>query len=452
MFENLTVIPYTEDEANMTFQAFGEIVDKLSQVVNAEKYRTLWSANYTVMNIASVLAMLTAMDMEDDHVFKTAYYENNEYRFSRRVNDQDSKKCGIWVNQEAGTHFEATRYAGATYLTNAEDFLKQSPHHFLKIFTVPDNNTLFVWTNKQLNPETIYKLYSLEAAVFPKDTPTAKDFIEACLEKNVDKARNVLETFFNSDKITELEFKKFQKCLANKNNSRIRNLEDSITRNRDQINNYEDTIARLASEMREFTEQIYFLKSLDANEEDKLFYKHLQKIPYITSFQAYETGCIELNYQAPLIYFSELPAEKIIEQNYRPVQEKQIVKIILGRKYELWTKCKLTFFTDNFSVDNQRTSNTIQLLPHPHIDRYGCFGNHRAAIRQSAEAGDYIGAIEQITQAVLNLNFYDGCVVNAMLQTLKDKWTTLPTWKCVETGEMLTTAQVIERDDYYEEA
>lgn len=452
MFENLTVIPYTEDEASMTFQAFGEIVDKLSQVVNAEKYKTLWSANYTVMNIASVLAMLTAIDMEDDHVFKTAYYENNEYRFNRRVDEQNTKKCGIWINQEVGTHFQATKYAGATYLTNAEDFLKQSPHHFLKIFTVPDNNTLFVWTNKLLNPETIYKLYSLEAAVFPKDTPTAKAFIEACLEKNVDKARNVLETFFNSDRISDLEFKKFQKCLANKHDTRIRNLEDDINRNREQINNYEDTIARLATEMREYTEQIYFLKSLDANEEDKLFYKHLQKIPYITSFQAFETGYIELNYQAPLIYFSELPAEKIIEQNYRPEQEKQIVKIILGRKYELWTKCKLSFFTDNFSVDNQRTSASVHLLAHPHIDRYGCFGNHRAAIRQSAEAGDYIGAIEQITQAVLNLNFYDGCVVNAMLQTLKDKWTTLPTWKCVETGEMLTTAQVVERGDYYEEA
>ena len=452
MFDNLTMIPYTEEEAGSIFEVMGEIVTKLSIVVDANKYMTRWNANYTLMNINSILTMLTAVDIPDNKKFRSTYYENNTYRFEMHANTPDDEKIGIVINQEAATHFETSKYTGAEYLTNAEEFLKQSSHHFLKIFTMPENKTLFIWTNKILSPETIYKLYSLEAAVFPKKTPVAKAFIDACLERSAEKARKVLEDFFTSDRIADLEFKKFQKCLSNTKDSKITNLEDQIAHNRTQIDTYESTIARLATEMREYTEQIYFLKSLKGDEEDKMFYKHLKKIPYITDFTGNEMGYIELNYQAPLIYFNELPAEKIIEQGYRPEQEKQIIKIILGRKYELWTKCKLIFYTGNFSVDNKRASTAVKLLPHPHIDRYGCFGNHRSAIRQSAEAGDYIGAIEQITQAVLNINFYDGCVINTMLQTIIDKWTTLPTWKCVETGEMLTTAQVVERGDYYEEA
>lgn len=450
MFENLTVVPYTDEEVSSVYAALGEIVNRLSPIVDASKYIVRWSTNYTLLNIASILTMLTAMDVSNK-TFRSCYYENNTHRFKIRANNPDENKIGIIINQEASTHFELTDYIGATFITNAEEFLKQTPHHFLKIFTMPDNNTLFVWTNKTLSAETIYKIYSLEAAVFPKETPTAKAFIEALLEKDVTKAKNVLETLFTSDKIKELEFEKFKKCLTNTKDTKIANLESKITNNRHSINSYEETIAKLASEMREYTEQIYFLKSLQGDTEERLFYKHLQKIPYITSFQGYEAGYIQLNYQAPLIYFNELPAEKIIEQNYRPLKEKQIVKIILGRKYELWTKCTLVFYTEDFRIDNNRSSAMVRLLPHPHIDRYGCFGNHRAAIRESAEAGDYIGAIEQITQAVLNLNFYDGCVINSMLQTIIDKWSTLPTWKCVETGEMLTTEQVIERGDYYEE-
>ena len=61
-------------------------------------------------------------------------------------------------------------------------------------------------------------------------------------------------------------------------------------------------------------------------------------------------------------------------------------------------------------------------------------------------------ALEQITQAVFNVNFYDSCVIEEMLRTIDRAKATLPTWRNTETGEMLTTLQVFERNDYYEEA
>ena len=90
-------------------------------------------------------------------------------------------------------------------------------------------------------------------------------------------------------------------------------------------------------------------------------------------------------------------------------------------------------------------------MNHPHISRFHCFGNHRQAIYDSAESGDLIGAVEQITQAVLNLNFYDSPVVEHVVSALSQNRSDLRTWRCKETGEMLTTQEIIERGDFYEE-
>ena len=116
------------------------------------------------------------------------------------------------------------------------------------------------------------------------------------------------------------------------------------------------------------------------------------------------------------------------------------------------TCCALQFKTSNFGIEYADRSLNINTtaLPHPHIMRFHCFGNHGTAVREAAETGNYLGAIEQITQAVMNLNFYDSCVINEMLQNLDtDKYRV--TWKNKENGMWYSTAEVLERNDYYEE-
>ena len=450
MFEEFTLIPHTEAEAIQTMDTFSTIANKFRDVTDNDKVRLNWNGNYLIQEVIRVLLYLNAIDNENP--YEIQYHVNNSYRFKQRA-AKEIESEGIFINEEASTHFTYADYPGAKYMESAQEFLKINPRHFLKIFTSPNNKILYIWTNKELPLDTLYKLFSLEKKINKRSNEYLDKFLNAFINTNdVEKARQILINFFTSDRITELEYQKFKKCLVSTTDKKIHDLEELISTNRQTIDRYEREIVNLATAIREQNERIAFLRNTSVDDEDnKLFYKHLKKIPYITSFSGSPNGYIELHYEAPLIYFSDLPAEKMLNQNFTETFSKKVIKIMLGRKYELWSKCYMRFYTSNFAVDLYHERSGSNILPHPHIDRYGCFGNHRQAIHQSAEAGDYIGGIEQLTQAVLNVNFYDGCVINEMIRTLKNNADSMPTWKCLETGEMLTTTQVIERGDYYEE-
>ena len=158
-------------------------------------------------------------------------------------------------------------------------------------------------------------------------------------------------------------------------------------------------------------------------------------------------------YIAPLIYFADYPAEKMLKSPYYDPEFKEVVKIILSRKYELYAQCKMNFNTHDFSLHScGRCTTNPNYIDHPHISRFNCFGNHRPAIGQAAETADYISAIEQITQAVLNINFYDACVVEEMITHLRRGWRNIKTWKLKDTNEWYSLKEILERKDYYEEA
>ena len=454
MFEDFTVIPKTEEEARNSMTAFNTIISKLAPVLPNRRHTVNWNTDYATSAIGTVLAMLTATSMKDDtDKFIISYFQDYSYRLYQYVNSQTDVNYGIFINREASTHFKETDYHSVTYLTSTEEFLKQSSHHFLRLFTTTNNKRLYVWTNKPLTPITLYHIFALYHALYPQDNKMAEDFTKYLIENKINEAKKVLTDYMESDAVKEIEFENFRKCLSNGCTSKINNLINTINNRRSCINDYEQRIAQYATEIRKATEEIAFLKSTDVSKEQKLFYNHLKKIPYIKQFTGNEGGYIQLCYEAPITYFADYAAEKLIDAEYTSEFYKNILRMIIGRKYELYTKCTLIFYTDDFQLENATSNggNFSDVLPHPHISRYGCFGNHRQAIADSAEQGDYIGAIEQVTQAVLNLNFYDACVIDELIRVLESRKASLVTWKCVETGEMLTTDQVLERNDYYEE-
>ena len=455
MFEDFTAIPKTEDEARNSMTAFNTILNRLIPVIPNRGQTTNWQTDYSTSAIGTLLAVLTAASLKNDHDrFVITYYTDGAYRLNQAVNNQVDENYGIFINREAGTHFIETEYTATTYLTSAEEFLKQSSHHYLRIFTTTNNKRLYVWTNKALTPVTLYHLFALYHALYPQENKMAEDFTKCLVEDKLDEAKKIITNYLESDAVKEIEFENFRKCLSNGYTTKINALINTINNRRNCINDYEQRIAQYATEIRKATEEIAFLRSTDISEEQKLFFKHLKKIPYIKDFEGNRDGFIKLSYEAPIIYFSDYPAEKLIDADYPSEFYKNILRILIGRKYELITKCTLIFYTDDFQVESGSSTGGgfSEVIPHPHIARYGCFGNHRQAISDSAEQGDYIGAIEQITQAVLNLNFYDTCVVDELIRTLESKKASLVTWRCVETGEMLTTEKVLERNDYYEEA
>lgn len=450
MFDKFIKIPHTINEASAMMEPMNEITLKFQALVPNKDYAIKWYGNYILLSIANLLAVMNGLTGSKDNKAVTKYHENDDYHF---IGDYNMKSdFGIIIHEAPSTRFNPANYPSAQYMENAQEFLKQTPHHFLKIFTVEDCNFLYVWTNKALEPDTFYKLYTLMASRFNNENETLINFITALVEDNIVQARKILIDFFNSDEVIDREFEVFKRCLRNRSQIQIDRLERDIATNRERIHDYENEISSLAASMRDMSEKLSYFKYMqEDNGEDKMFFKHLRKIPYITSFLGNANGYIHLEYTAPLIYFSDLPAEKLIAQTNRPIYWKKIIKAIIGRKYQLITKCALEFNTGNFSITSDTINNTDAIMKHPHISRYNCFGNHRQAIYDCAQTGDYIGAIEQITQAVLNLNFYDVCVVDTLCRTLEDKRNTLKTWKNTETGEMYTTNEMLARGDYYEE-
>ena len=451
MFDNFTLIPRTDSEASLMMEPINEITEKFQALVPDNAYAIRWFGDYILISIANLLAVMNGLTAEQQNKAVTKYYENDDYHFISEFAKENG--FGLIIHEAPSTRFNPANYPSAKYLEEAQEFLKQTPHHFLKIFTVDGSKYLYVWTNKSIEPETYYKLYALATSMFNKDNKLLGDFLTQLIANNITEAKRVLKEFFLSDEVIEREFQKFKRCLRNPAEAKIEKLERDISSYRDTITNYENEIASLASKMREMNEQLSFFKYMqEENDDHKLFFKHLMKIPYLKSFRASENGYIHLEYEAPLIYFSEMPAEKLINQRNRSSSHKDIIKAIIGRKYELITKCALEFSTSNFSISRETIKNTDPVTTHPHISRYGCFGNHRQAIYDCASTADYIGAIEQITQAVLNINFYDVCVVDTLCVTLWDQRSTLKTWRCKETGEMLTTNEMLARGDFYEKA
>ena len=451
MFDNFIKIPHTINEASAMMEPMNEVTFKFQALIPNKDYAIQWYGNYILLSVANMLAIMNGLTGSKDNKAITKYYENDDYHFTADYNMQHN--FGIIIHEAPSTRFNPAHYPSAQYMESAQEFLKQTPHHFLRIFTVDDCNFLYVWTNKALEPDTFYKLYTLMATKYNKENEILINFLSALVEDNIMQARKILIDFFNSDEILNREFEVFKKCLRKRSQTQIDKLERDIANNRERIHDYENEISSLAASMREMCEKLSYFKYMqDDGEDDKLFFKHLRKIPYIKSFTGLETGYIHLEYVAPLLYFSDLPAEKLIAQPNRPRYWKDIIRAIVGRKYQLITKCALEFNTSNFGITSDVINNVDPIMKHPHISRYNCFGNHRQAIYECAQTGDYIGAIEQITQAVLNLNFYDVCVVDTLCRTLEDKRDTLKTWRDPNTGEMYTTNEMLARGDFYEKA
>lgn len=446
----LPIIPYTYEEVENYTHDFYNMQDDLRSLGLRDRTSLRWEGHYAGEVIANILLMLSATKY-DTNTRSIIYFNNNAPRFERRTAETYDGFYGIIINQEAQTHFDATHFPTAKYLQNAQEYMKQSQQHFLRIFTIENQSSLCVWTNKNLSPENFYKLFALLEKLYPIKNEIFNNFIKACIDKDVNAANKVIEDYMNSDAVEQIKFEEFKQGFKSNRESQIKTIKSEINHSRNRINEYEASITTLASRIRESTEKIAFLRSSDTSEDTYLIYKYLKKSPYINRFKITSNGTLELYYHAPIVYFNEYPAEKMIAQDWRSEQQRQILKTIIGRRYTLWTKAKLLFDTGSFGVALDRIDDNYPLLPHPHINEYRCFGNHIGAIREAAEAGNHLGAIEQITQAVLNLNFYDGCVVDHMLRLLINDWNILPCWKCEETGEMLTTEKVVERGDYYEE-
>lgn len=460
MFREITRIPTTENKFEFTrLEAVREVRDlkeKLLDIYREQNMSTYYAVHNALEEFLDLMAYVDVINTDPDKYVLSLTYRNNEGNIRYLFNDTDmyGGAVGIVIHKCSAQKYEEIAWNNQVVLEGASETLKQTPKHFLKLFHKEDNpNLLFVWSNQDLNPETVYKIKMLQNRLNEQNltsfNPITKEIYEAFVEGNIQKINAAFKKFFDSPAIAERQYKDFVKTLSFQSERNKESIQQKIRNNYDSIQSYENSIARLASEINDLNMRLLALQNKDdtAEEIDMLF-KYLNKHPYIKSFTVnVKNGSLCLDFRSPLIYFTDYAIEKI-KKNYSDPYDQIIFDIFLEKRFQLVTECSIIFNVCDFSISPASRHNRYNdIMGHPHIDEYGCLGNHREAIYESAETKDYIGAIEQISQATMNINFYDACIVGYVIRYFgnptnrKEK----KTWLDSKTGEYITLEEVIER-------
>lgn len=269
---------------------------------------------------------------------------------------------------------------------------------------------------------------------------------------NIGKANRIYNAIVNTPELTKTRtVNAINGVFKDMKNGRIDNIKGNIENINYRLNELQNDYSNYMSNKRNMLEELDRLKSTPDMETDDII-NYIQKTKYIKKVSKSSNGRgLTLYYEAPMLYYDDDVIEHIRHSYDEEVQF--IFDAFLERRYQLYTRCEVIFYPEDFRVNNMTIGNRNEnnyYIGHPHIDRFGCFGNHGEAIQDWAETGDYIGAITQVTAAVLNLNFTDGTVVGELIDTLIDRADDVPTWYDTETGVVLTTNELrinLEQED-----
>lgn len=400
-----------------------------------------------IESFISAIAQIERMCFLDDprtaHTFNAASYKPYEGRYSHLIErlSKEQFKTGFILIQAPGTKFvDSLNY---NHLPAVENQFKVTPTHFLKIFTTEKG--LVVYTNKDLPIDTIFKLKLLHWSMFKEKIknpkPEIQEFLTALYEKNSEKADRAIDNLLKAKELQEIKYEDLKELFKPNFEIKLRQKEQDIQRMEEEYTRMENRLSQLIRDIEDRREELMVMENMADEEYDATpIIKHLIRHPYIKDFRKINSDTLEMYFESPLVYFDKYIIDRII-RNYSG-EKKLILKAFKDEQYELMTRCKITFNTSTFHVNFSRIGNA-QIIGHPHIDAVHCFGNHNTPIRDSAKEGDHLGAIEQISQATLNINFSDGIVVRKMLDNLINHYN-LRTWRSKETGIMLSTEEVLE--------
>ena len=350
------------------------------------------------------------------------------------------------VNISPRTRYDETRLTreGLTHLEAAETTLKDNDNNqFLKIYTYKKG--LFVYTNKQPSLKTIIQLKLLQWSIFKDqiETPVKEvtSLLQALIAEDIESINNTIEAINKLPILSTIKYNELKEMFKPDYRAQKNRLIDQKNQKEQMYIEYENKLSELITQINTLNENILDMELKENKVEDNTpLIKYLSNHPYIKDIQKKNSKQVSLYFEAPILYFDDYIIEKLLPN--KTGADKRILKVFLDNKYELMTRCLINFRPSDFSVNLDCVGND-NFIGHPHIDRFSCFGNHTIAIREAAATANYFGAIEQISQAVLNINFTDSCVVNEMLRTLRRE-PFRKTWRSKETQVLLSTDEILE--------
>lgn len=427
MRERLSILPNYNVLALEQYSLPQGSIDMLTCIAQVENLNFLDNPNFTTNEI-----YLTSYENYQLYV---------EQKFKRR------NRTGLVIHQTPGknrfTHF--TKEMEIERLEAAEVDFKQSNTHRINIFTIKDSNYLFVDTDQVLYQKTLLKLYALKMSLIKDKLPhfneNVMNFVLALIENDKEKFVNIVNALYEDEYLKDYSFREIIHTLRSRKTRLLSQLNDEINSCRIDIRSYREALTR---ELERLNNKLLQYGNLEKAEDDldaQLVVKYLKKSPYIKEVVKRNSSSIILKYEAPLIYYDDYLLENLMSN--KEGIEYDILQLFVDKNYELMARCSIKFNIETLdATQNDYISNSETAISHPHIDQYNCFGNHSELFAEAAENGDMLYALEEVTQAVLNINFSDYIVVNNMLSILQEnedkKW-----WRDKKTGEMFSTRELL---------
>lgn len=229
----------------------------------------------------------------------------------------------------------------------------------------------------------------------------------------------------------------------------MKNLSEDIANYVEYIKQYEEKVrtyqAKLEAKKTEYNSYAFRDdESLNLADVFKDFIGWDKSIKLCTVRASNRESIITLICTAPIEFWEE--DELVNWKNNKDIYNK--LEIITGGRYKLITSCRIELnptrsVINGLQLDetSQELVNAEELITHPHVGRYGCFGNNENSIRQAMRNRDFYTALCIINQSIYQLNLTDGCVINSLCSKL-DSCDTYKTFLDTETGEMVSLIDI----------
>lgn len=330
------------------------------------------------------------------------------------------------------------------------------PGYTIHVFFDEATRQILMITNHKHGP-TWYQLLAVKKLMYVSETLSFRnncneEFIEmylelldALLNEDSEAFHKVTTDLFEVPSIKQMKYNFITELKINSRAGQIEHILNEMARQKDAIKQYNEQIISGVNRLKNMEIEYTILVAAEEDKGDlEGLKKHLLNNPYITDVSKYDTHRIVLTYDAPLIYYDEDILNTLINSSNFTGKQRKILTAIKTKQYRLWSSCNILLDLNTVKMSTYSKEKTY--FPHPHIEKYGCFGTHNAALQQWVSSKNYIGMIDQVTATAINLNFADGTVVTNMLRDLMSSFESTKTWEVVETGEMISTRELLERE------
>jgi hypothetical protein len=355
--------------------------------------------------------------------------------------------------------------AGYTNFKSVAMVLTQDRNHKVKVIKL--DNRVFVITNRISN-ELVIKTLTLYPILFDIAELKDDELVKECCKK-VSNKENIIECFTHIFKLKEEEASKALETLlikmAKKNKGkRITELEDLEKRILRNIQDYEnslmkyydeldktqsdllgakETYAKLTfdfSDVNEYLKRNTYIKSIVAcpgygSEEDLL-------IEFVAPITIYDPEALKRQLEN-LKYYLSNSSHKFLDV---------LKRIFVDGEYTMYCNTKVRLRLSQNDVEASK--DTLHLyytdyshMIQPHLVIFNCWGDQKSVIRKSLKDGDFISALQLMTNQVQNINFTDSTVIKNWVTKICDNHAlrTIPTCLSRVDGQMWTIEQIIDQ-------